>query len=516
MGLLKRVAANVFSSWMNLAVNLVISFFLAPFVVKSLGNTYYGIWVILMQFTGYLYLLDFGVRESIIRYVSKFNASRETDELGEVLNAGLVFYAGIGAISFLVAAGLALAFPYVFAVDDSALATTRIVVVMAGLTIAQALTFNVYTGVMMGLQRYDLFNAIGVCHAFVRLALILWFLSKGYGIVALAGIQLAMGLANSVLVYWYSKRLLAGEGFEWRYEHLPIKSRLPVFRSLYNYSIHVLVNNLGQKAIYYADVIVIGIFLGPVQVTFFAIAGNLIEYLRRLMLISNNVLNPLVSDLETRNDSDSIRTVVTTGTRLSVLLAFPIAAIYLILGRQFIGNWMGAEYAVVSGDVLAILSLGAALSTPQSTISSALYGISRHSIIARLRIVEALANVALSLALVGTMGIIGVALGTVLPQIAIMTIVLPALSLPVIGISWKEYLHTAYFMPALATLPFAAGCFIVGRYVPADSLFVLLAQIVLLGPIYLAGAWFLGIKAEERTLLLWHLSKLRGEKEIGT
>lgn len=499
---------------MTLAINLVISFFLAPFVVNTLGNAYYGIWALLMQFTGYLYLMDFGVRESIVRYVSKFNASGETDELGEVLNAGLVFYAGIGAISLLVAAGLAVAFPHIFAIDDSVVSTTRIVVILVGLTIGQTLAFNVYTGVMMGLQRFDLFNKIAVCYAFTRLALILWFLSRGYGIVALAGIQLAMSLANSLVVYKCSKHLLASEGFHWRYEHRPIKSRLPIFRSLYNYSIHVLVNNLGQKAIYYSDTMVIGIFLGPVQVTFFAIAGSLIEYLRRLMLISNNVLNPLVSDLEARSDSESIRTVVTTGARLSALLAFPIAAIYLILGRQFVGHWMGAEYASVSGDVLAILCLGAALSTPQSTISNALYGISRHNIIARLRIVEALSNLALSLALVGTMGITGVALGTVVPQIAIMTIILPALSLPVIGIGWRGYLHKAYVMPTLATLPFAAACFIVRRYVPADSLFVLLAQIALLGPVYLLGAWFLGINAQERALLSGRIRKLLVRTEI--
>ncbi|MEQ8205984.1 MAG: hypothetical protein RIA65_07405, partial [Woeseia sp.] len=77
MSIGKRVAKNVFSNWANLAVNIVISFFLAPFIVKSLGNTWYGIWVIMMQFTGYLYLLDFGVRESVIRYVSKFLASKE-------------------------------------------------------------------------------------------------------------------------------------------------------------------------------------------------------------------------------------------------------------------------------------------------------------------------------------------------------------------------------------------------------------------------------------------------------
>ena len=45
-----------------LLVNTVISFVLAPIVVTHLGSVYYGIWSLLMQFTGYLWLFDFGVR----------------------------------------------------------------------------------------------------------------------------------------------------------------------------------------------------------------------------------------------------------------------------------------------------------------------------------------------------------------------------------------------------------------------------------------------------------------------
>ena len=219
---------------------------------------------------------------------------------------------------------------------------------------------------------------------------------------------------------------------------------MPVFRSLYNYSIHVVINNLGQKAIYYTDALVIGILLSPISVTYYAIAGNLIEYLRRLILISNNVLNPLVSELESKNDSESIQRVLVQGGRLSMLLALPIAAVYLTMGRQFISHWMGSEYASLSGDVLCVLAIGVAISTPQNTISSILYGISRHSIIARLRVVEALTNLVLSLVLIKSLGIVGVALGTAIPQVIIMAVILPMLTIRVVGSTVTEFVQQAY------------------------------------------------------------------------
>jgi hypothetical protein len=56
------------SSWLALASSVIVSFLLSPFVVNELGAAWYGVWGIAGQLTGSLYLLDLGVRESIIRY----------------------------------------------------------------------------------------------------------------------------------------------------------------------------------------------------------------------------------------------------------------------------------------------------------------------------------------------------------------------------------------------------------------------------------------------------------------
>ncbi len=493
-----RLARNIFSNWANLFVNIAISFFLAPFVVHSLGNTYYGIWVIMMQFTGYLYLLDFGIRESVIRYVSKFNATEDFEDLDEILNSSVFLYSTIGLLAIGLSLTLAVSFGSIFNVTNDVLPTARIVVVVSGMTIAVSLAFNVYTGVLMGLQRYDIFNKIGIISSFIRLGLIVLFLSGGHGILALALIQFAITLASNVVIFVAAKALLQEQGIIHHYRHKPLSDRLPVFRSLYSYSIHVVINNLGQKAIYYTDALVIGIMLNPASVTYYAIAGNLIEYLRRLILISNNVLNPLVSDLESKNDTAAIQKVLMQGARLSMLLAMPIATVYLTMGRQFISHWMGNEYATLSGDVLCVLVVGVALSTPQNTISSILYGISRHSIIAKLRVVEALSNLALSLALIGTLGIVGVALGTAIPQVILMAIVLPVLTIRVIGSTVGRFIRHAYLLPLAASLPFALACYLVNEFMPAGSLLEFMLQLIMLGPLFVAGVWLIALSDSDR------------------
>ena len=51
------ILKNVTSNWAALVVNIAVSFFLAPFVVASLGNVYYGIWTLLNQLALSSYML---------------------------------------------------------------------------------------------------------------------------------------------------------------------------------------------------------------------------------------------------------------------------------------------------------------------------------------------------------------------------------------------------------------------------------------------------------------------------
>ena len=508
-----RVLNNIFSNWANLFVNIVISFFLAPFVVHSLGNTYYGVWVVMMQFTGYLYLLDLGVRESIIRYVSKYRAIGDSTRLNDILSAGLVFYSGIGFVAVLFSLMLAGSFSLIFNVPDDAVATARVVVILAGITIGQTLAFNVFTGILMGVQRYDIFNKIGIALAFVRLALILIFLNLGFGIVALASIQLFVGLVTNLLIFRSSVRILNTDEYRFQYNKRPIRDQFPIFKTLYNYSVHVVVNNIGQKAIFYTDALVIGIFLSASAVTFYAIAGNLIEYLRRLILISNTVLNPLVSEMEAVDDVDSIRNVLLQGGRLSVLLALPISIVYLIMGREFIGMWMGAEYAVSSADVLVILTSCVLLACPHMTISSVLYGMSRHDIIARLRTMEAAANLLLSIVLVQTVGIVGVALGTAIPHVLFMGIALPLFVRRILDYSFFEYVLNIYVRPMLASIPFVTTCLAIKTLYPSTGLLDFMIKVALAMPVYFVSIWVLCLTSKERAQYRHHFRRIMGAGE---
>ena len=164
----KNIVRNVFSNWANLIVSLAISFILAPFILHKIGNVYFGVWALVTQVTGYLWLLDFGVRESVIKYVAEYHERGDYTNLGKVINASLRMYSFICVICIAVSVSLALFLPKIINIPQDAVRVAQLVLIIVGIDIAQAFVFNVFTGILMGLQRYDIFSKISVGSSIVR------------------------------------------------------------------------------------------------------------------------------------------------------------------------------------------------------------------------------------------------------------------------------------------------------------------------------------------------------------
>jgi O-antigen/teichoic acid export membrane protein len=121
---------------------------------------------------------------------------------------------------------------------------------------------------------------------------------------------------------------------------------------------------------------------------------------------------------------------------------------------------MGTEY-LDAYPVLAILSFAMFLDLVQSTTVNALYAALHQKTYAKINVVEALANIVLSLALAHRYGMIGIALGTLIPAVGRAFIqpfiVRDKLNVRVrdyVVVCWRTSWKTALFLvvPMLVTL----------------------------------------------------------------
>ncbi len=97
-----QILKNVGSSWFSLGINILVGIFLSPFILHRLGDAAFGIWVLIFSLTGYYGVFDFGIRSSIIRYVSKYTATHDIEEVSRLICTSMFTYTCIGALSILI------------------------------------------------------------------------------------------------------------------------------------------------------------------------------------------------------------------------------------------------------------------------------------------------------------------------------------------------------------------------------------------------------------------------------
>ncbi len=496
------ILKNVTSGWAGIVVGVVISFVLAPITVRALGNVYYGIWTLLMQFTGYLWLFDFGVRESVVKYVAQYEASDDREQITTTVRTAVTIYGLVSLATTTAACLLAVALPYAFNIPADTVSTARLTTILVGATVAQFFVFNVFVGVLMGLQRFYVLARLNIAFTILRGVLLYVLLSAGYGIVALSVVQFSMALISNLIVLRLARRAL------------PYLSIAPLWPTrdeamkLFNYGKYVFVANVGDKLVFASDSLVIGTFLPISALTYYAIGGSLIEQFRSFITSMASLINPMSSSLQAREDGAALATVVQTGVRAAILIGLPVGVAFMVIGRTFIGIWMGQEYAKPAGDLLAVLAVGHVLGLPYYTISGALYGLGRHRIIAQSRIFEGIVNLAMSIALVRSFGLMGVAVGTVVPHVVVVVAILPPVLARWVPIVLRDYYVATYVRPLLAALPFAAACWVI-RYVVAPTDFIMFfASVALALVAYVIPVWFVALSPAERDRLI-HAVRLR-------
>jgi O-antigen/teichoic acid export membrane protein len=147
--------------------------------------------------------------------------------------------------------------------------------------------------------------------------------------------------------------------------------------------------------------------------------------------------------------------------------------------------------------VLALLAVVILVHQPVWMLTQYLIALGRQREIARLLIVAAVGNVVLSIALAFTVGTWGVALATLLADVAALAVAIPLSVAPAAGVRVGELVR-ALLRPALPAFGVAVVVFGFARTVDADTLLQLLPIGIAWLVLASAAVWRFGLTPEER------------------
>lgn len=495
----KKLLTNIGSNLTVLMVRVMITLVMTPLYLRVLGNYDYGVWEIISALIGYMGILDIGIKPTVARYIAKYHAVDDRSGVNAVYSTACLFMLLMGIVSAL----LLLASGYAWQLRPGGDGyDPRLMLLLSIVAIHLVAQFPslVTDGAMEGFQHYTLKNLLLSCKG-VLVALFAYLFIESYdGLIMLALIS-ALGMVFKYFVGVTLLRMPRNGGLVFSLKDCSRE----VFLTSLGFGIKSFVQGIASRIQLGSDRIIIGYFLGPALVPVYAIPANLISYIRNIGWTITDVFMPLFSSLDARNQRDAILRIYLTASRFCIGLLLPVSIGAVLVGGPFIEVWLGAEYREHAEVIIQLLVLFTMLPFLNPFSTRYLTALGKHGLLAKLYPFAAVASIVLGIALVGPLGVIGVALAMLLPMFVITPIVLKQCCNS-LGITIYDYMR-ATVVPSL--LPALVLVVVVGlfRYVTRLDTYAELLLAVLLGAVSYAPVFFLtGLQMEERG---WMIGQIR-------
>jgi O-antigen/teichoic acid export membrane protein len=479
----RQILRNVGSSWFALGVNVLVGIFLSPYILHRLGDEAFGLWILIFSVTGYYGLFDLGIRSSIVRYVAKYSANDEHEELNRLINTAMFSYSGIGIAAITLTVIAAYYVSAIFRIPPGFLATARWLLLMVGASVSLGFPLGVFSGILEGLQRFYLLNFTNISATLLRALLIVLALQHGRGLLTVALITVSLPLISALV---NAAAVLRSLQLRFGPQYLSRSS----LRRIAGYSGTTFLIIVAGRLRFKTDALIIGTFVSAAGVTYFTIGARLIDYASETVSSLAQIFVPMSSQSQAKGDLEALRKIFVVGNRACAFIIFPITAMLTILGKSIIETWVGPKYIATGYPVLLVLLYPTTLMLAQSASGRTLWGMAKHRTWAWVVLAEGIANLVLSVVLVRRYGIIGDAIGTAIPLACSMILFLPRHLCRLLGIKVTTYLSRAFMLPTGLCIPLITALLLMRRWFIPHHFGGLLVQLAIAGSVYAIGlAW---------------------------
>lgn len=352
-------------SYVAIFLNIAITFFYTPWMIKKIGVSDYGLYSLVYSFISY-FILDLGLSQAIQRFIAKYRAEGSEDKVEKMIGITTRVYLIIDAIIFVVL------FVLYFFISDiftglTPTETERLkgLYIIAGIFSVLSFMFKPMAGAMMAFEYFveekmlEMVNrvgaVVGVCIA----------LALGADVFALILINGAFSLITSFLKLVVFKRK-SKLSIQWTYFNM---SEL---KSIFSFSMWTFGSGLAQRLRLTLVPSLLGILSNSSEIAIFAMGMSLEGMVYTISSAINGLFLPTVSRMVHMQKKDEMLNLMIRVGRLQFYVIGLIFSGFFIFGRSFLLLWVGEDFSNVYW-VLLLLILSNLVSLTQSIAGDLIY-----------------------------------------------------------------------------------------------------------------------------------------------
>jgi O-antigen/teichoic acid export membrane protein len=444
----RNAATNYLSTIVRMGTGLI----LFRIQLRYLTPEQFGYFSLLWSLFGFAILLDFGLGFSVQKIVAQKSTTGDIAAINRLVST--IFW------SFAV---LAVALLALFAIIEPSFLVwikvaplSRPVFGAAYFVFFAGLAFNfplaLFPEMLRGLHRLDVVNWTVISSQLVNLGLMIWALFAHWSFPLFVFISVGTTAAPNLTAWFLAKRYLPGLSLSLRNFHLA------EVRGILSFSLVAYLITFTNLIMLRADQGVISVALGVAFVTIYQVGYKAADTFGLFSKQLQEAISPAAAYLGGKNDHDGICDLLFQSSRFTILLTTPLYALCALYLEPVIKILSGLKHVETStfwvGQALLLATYSAMVTNSCPKRVLVMCGWEKQLL--KISATDAAANFILSVILVRRMGVLGVAVGTLIPTVLIGWLwMLPTTarfarrsSLAVLG---------EYFVPVLGPIAAALG-----------------------------------------------------------
>lgn len=402
-----RLKSGVASTYVTYFIQIAIGVLFTPVLIKSLGQSSYGVYQIAMSVVAYITILNFGIPHTYMRF---FAVEKNKGECNKVKQLNATYLLVMGIIALIIfAVGLAISSltdKFLGAnLSQNEVALCKNAIILLSVNAAITVLSSAFEACFLAFERFSL-NKIVNCIQYAVTSLVsLIALKMGHGLYSIIMITIAVTLIKLMFTMGYSVKKL-----EMRASFSGFDSRL--LKVMLVYSSFLFVNLIADQMNWSIDRLLLGAMVGSQNAAVYGVSSQIHSMYMQLMIAVSAVFITRINNMvaEKANDVELSDLFINVG-KIQFVLAGLVNIGFIFFGKHFIALWAGDGYEnsywvcvilMLSSTVLYIQNIGTEIQRAKN----------KHKQRALLYIGMCFLNLILSIVLINKYNEIGAALGT--------------------------------------------------------------------------------------------------------
>ena len=491
---------GVIYSYILTIVEIFSSLIYTPILISSLGQAEYGIYILAFSITTYLTLLDLGVGNALVRYISKYRVQNNQERLNQFVGITIIFYGCIALIVAFAGTGLIMVVPVVFAkgLSVNELRLVQILLLITLMTTIVQFLGKPFGKALIAFEKFSLAKVLAIITILIRVPVCLLLLKFGYRSISVIIVNMIITVVLNLYYLCYSIFIIkirpkfSGINFSFIKEIVSYSSI--IFLQMIATQLNSMVDQVLIGALVNASSLILGVYGLGIQVT---------HYYQSFAANINGVLMPGVVKLVESNATPAQlqEEMVRVGRYIFMVLSI-IFMVFLVFGKEFLNLWAGNENQDAYYVAIFIM-FPMMFSFTQSIGTQILWAKNKALSQAILKIIVAVINIGLTIVLIKWNPLFGAAIGTGIALLVGDVVVMNIVFMKYIQISMLQY-YKYLFRGIFPCLAISLLCGLLLKLITPGSLgwSGFLINCFVMSVIYLLAMIIFGLNTSEKKMLV--------------